>query len=129
MNGNFLLDTNIVIAIFAQEKTVLQRLAEADQVFVSSIVLGELYYGAQKSGRRAENITRVDEFAASNAVLDCTTRTANIYGEVKNRLRAKGRPLPENDIWIASLAIQYGLTLVTRDSHFTDVDNLSVETW
>ena len=52
MSGRVVLDTNIVIALFAKEGAVQQRLDEADEVFVSSIVLGELYYGAQKSLNR-----------------------------------------------------------------------------
>jgi predicted nucleic acid-binding protein len=51
--GRFLLNTNIVIALFAEEAAVQQRLAEANEVFVPSIVLGELYYGARKSVRVA----------------------------------------------------------------------------
>src|ERR687883_166901 len=124
MNGKYLLDTNIVIAIFADEAVVRQKLAEAAEVFVPSIVLGELYYGAQKSTRSASNVTRVDEFAANNSVLVCDTETARQYGEIKSELRMKGRPIPENDIWIAAIAKQYQLTLVTRDGHFDNVDRL-----
>lgn len=57
-------------------------------------------------------------------MLGCDAETARQYGEVKNRLRLKGRPLPENDIWIAALALQYDLILVTRDGHFQEVENL-----
>ena len=104
MNGRYLLDTNIVIAIFADEVVVRQQLAGAGEVFIPSIVLGELYYGAQKSARIASNVARVDEFAATNSVLACDTETARRYGEIKSELRAKGRPIPENDIWIAAIA-------------------------
>ena len=127
--GRFLLDTNIVIALFAREAAVQQRLAEASEVFVPSIVLGELYYGARKSTRVTENLARIDEFVASSAVLPCDTATAQQYGDIKNKLRAKGRPIPENDIWIAAIAMQYQLTLVARDGHFHEVDGLQVEAW
>ena len=127
--GRFLLDTNIVIALFAREAAVQQRLAEASEVFVPSIVLGELYYGARKSTRVTENLARIDEFVASSPVLPCDTATAQRYGDIKNQLRAKGRPIPENDIWIAAIALQYHLTLVARDGHFHEVDGLQVEAW
>lgn len=127
--GRFLLDTNIVIALFANEATVKQRLAEANEVFVPSIVLGELYYGARKSARVAENLARIDDFVASNTVLPCDTATAQQYGNIKNKLRAKGRPIPENDIWIAAIAMQYQLIVVARDGHFHEVDGLQVEEW
>ena len=104
MSGRYLLDTNIVIALFAGDAAVKNHLAVAAEVFVSSIVIGELCYGAQKSGRAKVNLARIDEFAANNVVLGCDTDTARRYGEIKNALRAKGHPIPENDIWIAAIA-------------------------
>jgi tRNA(fMet)-specific endonuclease VapC len=127
--GRFLLDTNIVIALFAREAVVQQHLAEASEVFVPSIVLGELYYGARKSTRVTENLARLDEVAASSTVLPCDIATAQQYGDIKNKLRTKGRPIPENDIWIAAIAMQYQLSLVARDGHFHEVDGLQVEAW
>ena len=122
--GRYLLDTNIVIALFANEAAVQQRLAEANEVFVLSIVLGELSYGARKSARVTENLARIDDFVMSNTVLPCDTATAQQYGDIKNTLRAKGRPIPENDIWIAAIAMQYQLIVVARDEHFHEVDGL-----
>jgi tRNA(fMet)-specific endonuclease VapC len=129
VSGRVLLDTNIVIAILANDSAVHQRLAQATDVFVPSIVLGELYYGARKSSRVESNIETVDQFAAANRVLVCDSTTAQQYGQVKNLLREKGRPIPENDIWIAATAKQHDLTLVSRDAHFDEVDGLSLESW
>ena len=125
----YLLDTNIVIAIFAREASVQTGLANAAEVFISSVVVGELYYGAYKSTRVADNIAKIDEFAARNMVLGCDVGTAQEYGQIKNELRAKGKPIPENDIWIAATARQHKLTLVTRDGHFGEVDGLGIEAW
>ena len=69
MSGRYLLDTNVIIALFAREQTVLDRLAAADAVFVPLVALGELYYGARKSGRVAQNLERIDEFAAATTLL------------------------------------------------------------
>src|SRR5947208_11270454 len=102
MTGRFLLDTNIVIALFAKEAVVQANLANAAEVFIPSIVLGELYYGANKSLLVAENIAKIDEFATNNSILNCDIGTAQEYGRIKNHLRGKGRPIPENDIWIAT---------------------------
>lgn len=129
MNGRFLLDTNIVIALFANEDAVQASLTNATEVFIPAIVLGELYYGAYKSTRITANIAKVNEFAVSNIILACDSGTAQEYGQTKNELRSKGRPIPENDIWIAALAKQYSLTLVTRDAHFGGIDNLTIVTW
>lgn len=127
--GSHLLDTNIVIALFAGEETVLHRLATATQFFVPSIVLGELYYGARNSGRTETNIARIDVFAATNTVLICNTTTAQHYGQIKHQLRMKGRPIPENDLWIAAITVQHQLTLVSRDDHFSEIGGLLTETW
>jgi len=128
MAGEVLLDTNIVIAFFGLETAVCERVAESD-IIVSSTVLGELYYGARKSGQTASNLTRLDEFSASVAVLPCDSATARYYGEIKDRLRAKGRPIPDNDIWVAAVALQYGLPLATRDEHFKHVESLLLKNW
>lgn len=102
---------------------------QAEEVFVLVIVLGELYFGAQKSTQVESNIQKIDEFAISNAILGCDTETAQEYGVVKKGLKSKGRPIPENDIWIASIAIQHNLNLITRDTHFNDIDSLKITTW
>lgn len=109
MSGKFLLDTNIIIALFANETEIIENLARASEVFLPSIAVGELYYGAKKSKRDKENINRIDDLVADSTVLGCNVGTARKYGEIKHKLKLRGRPLPENDIWIAALAVQYNL--------------------
>lgn len=98
-------------------------------VYVPSIVFGELYYGAKKSARSDLNLARIDEFASSVEMIDVDFRDARLYGEIKDQLRKNGRPIPENDIWIAALAMRHELTLVTRDAHFQSVQGLKIEMW
>jgi len=129
MSGNYLLDTNIIIGLFAGQASIIKHLQQSDEIFIPSIALGELHYGARKSGRVQQNIERIEEFVADVTVVDCDASTARQYGDVKNRLRVKGRPLPENDIWIAALALQYALVLVTRDAHFQHVEGLQTVRW
>jgi len=128
-SGRCLLDTSVAIALLEGETGVKDQFARADEVFVSSIALGELYFGAGKSGRPQTNLARIDEFVADNVVLGCDTDAARWYGKVKNALRLKGRPIPGNDLWIAAIALQHDLTLITRDGHFNEVDGLKVEVW
>jgi len=128
MPGRVLLDTNVIIAFFSGERAASQQFMDAE-VFVSSTVLGELYYGARKSAHAAANLARIEEFAASVQVLSCDAATAQIYGKIRDQLRSKGRPIPENDIWIAAIALQHGLPLATRDDHFNEVDGLRIENW
>jgi tRNA(fMet)-specific endonuclease VapC len=128
MAGDVLLDTNIVIAFFAEDEVVLSRIVQVN-FLIPAIVLGELYAGARKSARTDENLARIDAAFPNNIILNCDYQTAQMYGVIKQALRLKGRPIPENDIWIAAVAQQYGLLLITRDDHFTAVDGLVVEKW
>ena len=121
MSGKYLLDTNIIIALFANEAVVLEKLQLAKEIFISNVTIGELYYGAKKSQRVRENKNRIDELVKNSVILGTNVETAIIYGEIKYSLKLKGRPLPENDIWIAAIALQYDLTLVTRDAHFQEI--------
>jgi tRNA(fMet)-specific endonuclease VapC len=127
MSGRYLLDTNIVIALFANDTAVTNNLQNAQEVFVPSSVVGELYYGAQRSGRVKQNVAQIDSFRAANTILACDGTTASVYGTVKNELRKKGRPIPENDIWIAAIALQHNLTLVTcqRQLHL-DINDIYI---
>ncbi len=128
MNGKYLLDTNIVIALFQGEQSILDKLNQIKNVFIPSIVVGELYFGVFKSAKIKENVARINEFALKNEILSCDQHTAKIYGEIKAGLKSIGKPIPENDIWIASVALQYNLILITRDSHFNYISGLSLET-
>ena len=128
-NGRFLLDTNIVIALLEGEDAVASHLNHAEEVFIPAIVLGELFFGAAKSSRPLENTATVEKFATNRAIIAGDLDVAREYGRLKHRLRAKGRPLPENDVWIAAAAIHFRLVLVTRDLHFREVDDLTTVNW
>jgi tRNA(fMet)-specific endonuclease VapC len=129
MNGKRLLDTNTVIRLFAHDPAVEKRFDANPDVILPIFVVGELYYGAQKSRSVQETCEKIDMFAAKIEVLGGDLRTAYECGEIKNELRAKGRMIPENDLWIAALARQRDLTVVSSDRHFAEVDNLRWESW
>jgi len=124
-SGRFLLDTNIIIALFEGDDAVLSNLDQAAEVFMSAVVLGELFFGAAKSGRPSENMAKIEQFAGARAILSCDLDVAREYGLLKTTPQRKGRPLPENDIWIAATAKQHRVVLVTRDRHFDDVEGLA----
>jgi tRNA(fMet)-specific endonuclease VapC len=129
MSGRFLLDTSIVVELLLGEAAATARAQNAGEVYLSAIVLGELLYGAKLSGRPSENESRIQFLSDKIPVLSCDAETARFYAAIKFSLRAKGRPIPENDLWIAALSIQHGLTVATRDAHFNEVDNLSIDPW
>jgi tRNA(fMet)-specific endonuclease VapC len=129
MAGRTLLDTTVIIDLFAGDAGVVQGLGQAGEIFVPSIAIGELLYGARVSARAEQNRAKVLAFSAGNTVLSCDLQTSEWYAEIKTALRAKGHPIPENDIWIAAVALQHGLTLAARDAHFDGVDGLEVAKW
>ena len=101
-SGRFLLDTNIIIALLEGDEAVLSNLDQAQEVFVSAVALGELFFGAAKSGRPTENIAKIERFASGRAIVVCDLEVAREYGGLKQRLKEKGRLIPENDIWIVA---------------------------
>jgi tRNA(fMet)-specific endonuclease VapC len=125
MAGKLLLDTHVVIALWERNSAVTGHICEYDEVFVPSIAIGELFFGAYRSGRIEDNLARVSDFCRSCVVLAADHATARIYGELKSRLRTTGRPIPENDLWIASIALQHRIPLATRDRHFEEIESLS----
>jgi tRNA(fMet)-specific endonuclease VapC len=131
MNGNnYLIDTNIVIGLFANVSLILERIkSHSGKIFIPSTVIGELFYGAEQSSKKESNKKRVEDFAQSSLIKDCDLGTARHYAILKSQLKSKGTPIPENDLWIASLAQQHGLTLVTRDKHFNKIESLQLENW
>ena len=62
-------------------------------------------------------------------VLPCDRDTARYYGLIKNQLRQQGKPIPENDIWVAATAQQHNLCLISRDKHFTQIEDLSLASY
>lgn len=128
-SGKYLLDTNIVIGMLTGDKLIQERMEISTDVILSAPVVGELYYGAQKSDKVSENIIRVNTLVEGHLFLSCDLETARWYGIIKNQLQSKGRPIPNNDIWIAAIAIQHELILVTRDTHFDGIDTLQTEYW
>ena len=129
--AGLLLDTSVLVATFRRETAVTSRLRNlpADMLLIPAIVLGELAFGARASLRVVENLRRFEEFAAAANVVPCDADTARFYGEIRDRLKRIGRPIPDNDVWIAATARQHRLTLVTRDAHFEQVNGLSLELW
>lgn len=128
MSESYLLDTNAIIAMMNSNPKIAPVLLGAT-IYLPLIGIGELYFGAQNSARIAENLKRVEEVRVKYTVLDCNYETARLYGEISAGLSKKGRPIQQNDIWIAALALQYDLTVLTQDKGFEYIDTLKRKTW
>ena len=115
--------------MLAGDPAIERRVSRSPRLLRAVVVLGELYYGAYKSARQDENLGRINDLISRGVMLAPDARTAAEFGTIKNELRLKGRPIPDADMWLAAAARQWGMTVLSRDQHFGDVDGLSWETW
>jgi tRNA(fMet)-specific endonuclease VapC len=129
VSGRYLLDTNVAVAVLNGTLDLSVHREAGAELYLSATVVGELCYGAEKSERVAQNLAAVDRLIARCPAIPCDETTARHYAKLRNRLRGQGRPIPENDLWIAATASEHALVLVTRDEHFDRVDGLLVERW
>ena len=120
------LDTSEAIAVSNDAGDAGQWIAEFPVVHLPVPVVGELRFGAMNSQRANENVERVEALVKRCRVLDADVTTAEVYASVRLRLKQAGKPIPENDVWIAALCVQHGLPLATSDEHFAQVDGLEV---
>ena len=127
--NNYLLDTNIISAWLENDYAIADKIDKAASVYMCVIVVGEMYFGAQYSAKIEYNIRNISKALAQYPLLTINEVTCIQYGKIKASLRRKGNPIPENDIWIAAIAIQYNLTVSTRDQHFKVIDGLTIEEW
>jgi len=126
MSGK-IIDSNIVIGLFRNDQRAINALRKISIVYMPVIVLGELFYGANVSDQTALRIKQIQDFQKNVRLLSCDEKTAENYGKIKSQLKKAGTPIPENDIWIAALAKQHSLPLLTNDKHFLQVKSIQKE--
>jgi predicted nucleic acid-binding protein len=105
-----------------------EALQLADSIAVNPIVLGELQAGFRYGRHCEKNRITLKKFLSSPRVhiISMDEETAERYAVILNGLWIIGRPMPTNDLWIAASAMQYGLTILTTDAHFTHVAQVLV---
>jgi tRNA(fMet)-specific endonuclease VapC len=125
------LDTNIIVAYLNGDRQVAEQLkAYLPDVAISTLVLGELLYGARASARSGENLQRVRDFLQVVGVADFDPTAADVYSQIRLSLRQKGRPTGEIDALIAAVALANNAILVTHNArHFENIDRLQLEDW
>jgi tRNA(fMet)-specific endonuclease VapC len=127
--GSVLLDTSVVIAYFRKGTKLQKQIEQFNDIYLPLVVLGELYYGAYKSTRQAKMLAEVSAFSKGCILIFPTEATAEHYGRIKAALSTIGKPIPQNDIWIAAAAKEYDLPVATQDQHFSLVSGLTVLQW
>ncbi len=125
-----ILDTNAVSALLTGRNESLQRILDvADQHHLPLPVIAEYQYGLLRLPRPQRLQSLFHRLEADSTILFPDRSTADLYALIRQELRTKGQPIPENDIWIASLARQFDLDVVSQDSHFDQVANIRRIGW
>jgi len=127
--AGILLDTSVVVAHLRGQIDLRVLTAPTEPLFLPLVALGELYKGAEKSARPAQNRRLIEDFLEMAALLYPDTATAESYAKAAAVLEAQGQAIPENDLWIAAVALECDMPLATRDAHFDRVDGLAVLHW
>ena len=129
----YLLDTNICIYVAKRRPpAVARRFAKlpAGSVGMSTITYGELRFGAEKSERRTQSLDILRGFAEIVPVIALTPVVGETYGRLRAELERAGKPIGNNDLWIAAHALALGVVLVTNNTReFKRVSGLAVENW
>jgi predicted nucleic acid-binding protein len=124
-----ILDTNALSAFADGVHAVVQQLGSADELHVPVIVLGEYRFGIATSRRRREYEAWLARGRAFWNVLPVVEETTVHYASIRKQLKEGGAPLPANDVWIAALARQHELPVLSRDAHFDIVAGLTRISW
>ena len=124
-----ILDTNALSAFIDGEPAVGVRLSSETHVAIPVIVLGEFRYGIAGSRYRDRYERWLTDHLSTFEILGVTEPTTLTYARVRASLKKLGRPIPANDAWIAALALQHRLPVMSRDEHFDAVPGLRREAW
>ena len=120
------LDTSRLFDLFQGDSALADRLARCDEVWIPLIVLGEInagFYGGSQQHRN-ELLLRKLLSKDTVSVLLPSRETAEQYARLFVQLKRAGTPVPDNHLWIAALALEHDLILITRDQHFGRIPQL-----
>ena len=124
-----ILDTNALSAFIDGEPAVGARLSAESQAAIPVIVLGEFWYGISGSRHRDKYERWLVDHLSDFEILSVTESTTLTYARVRASLKKLGRPIPANDTWIAALALEHRLPVMSREEHFDAVPGLRREAW
>ena len=124
-----ILDTNAVSALLSGDRGLEAVLSGADRHHLPVIVIGEYHFGLLGSQKRRRLEALFRRLVGESVVLDVDRQTGELYAQIRYELKRKGQPIPENDVWIAPLARQFNLEVVSRDPHFDAIDGLKRVSW
>ena len=122
-----LLDSNAYSRLMRGDEQAAAVARDATEVLMSAVVIGELLYGFRHGSRFDRNAIDLRSFLDNPYVsfVPVGPVTADRYSRIAAALRARGNPIPTNDVWIAAHAMETGADLVSADRHFEAVDGIA----
>jgi len=124
-----ILDTNAISALIDGDPRIEGVIRDFESLKLNSISLGDNRFGVLQSRHRIEYENQLSQLKTDFEVLTVDVTTAAFYALVSHELKSLGRPIPYHDIWIAALARQHSLPVVSRDSHFDAVRGIRRLSW
>lgn len=124
-----ILDTNALSALLDKDMALLEVVGKARELSLPVIVLGEFRFGITVSRHRDEYEAWLARDLSLFRVLPVIDETSTHYAAIRSELKASGSPIPANDAWIAALARQHRLPIISRDAHFDSVKNVERRVW
>ena len=121
---SLLVDTNVLISFIEKgDKTLVDVFSKYDELIVSPIVLGEYRAGITSTKKGRESQAALEKFLDTDSVreVETTGKTSVYYAKIFQDLKAKGKPIPINDMWIAAAALERGVELCSFDEHFSNI--------
>ena len=122
-----LLDANAYSLLVRGHRQVADLVRSSEEILLSAVVIGELMYGFRRGSHFDSNVADLRAFLSSPYVsfVPVGEVTADRYARIATLLRAKGRPIPTNDVWIAAHAMETGADLISADRHFAHIDGIA----
>ena len=125
MTGS-VIDTNVITKLLNKAPLAMSLIQNIDNLFTSSIVVGELYFASANSSRSETNLKNFKEVLSCMEIIPIDDAVCVSYAKIKSELKKKGRPIPDNDIWIAASAHAHSLSVATFDQHFSEISQVEL---
>lgn len=121
-----LFDTNAYASFKRNEKSIIEIVQSAELIGISPVVIGELIAGFEGGNKVQQNKVELEQFLESSRVIiyPITRDTSFFFSQIYSSLKNKGKPIPTNDMWIASQALEHGCVVCTHDKHFSFIEGL-----
>lgn len=124
-----ILDTNAVSALADRDPELIAVLGAAERAVLSFISVGEFRFGLLGSKKGESGVAFLDALSAAMPTIYPDSGTVDCYSRIADQLKRSGKPIPQNDMWTAALALQTGMPVLSRDRHFDFVEGIRRAGW